>query len=464
MNHVAAWQNQSTTQSRAAKSVSGWLLEPKGYTLLAACRASEFAYEYPFNGSENKGAVTYGLLDTLRQAWPRFTYKMLHDRLLAKVHGQFEQQTPMLQGEGDLVVFGAERIEPRYAVIVLKVEGGQVRLNAGEAHSLRAAPQLSVFPSTVTDFDNPTNRIAMVKVTTVEAVEATAQVIDPPPTAPIEQGAQAVLESMTNTSFTRNIALDISDAALHDQFAAALQAKGKGFARLAAASEPVHFVVHLMPDGELRIEDAADQPVPALRPAIRATDPGAVDKVVGRLVHLARYQGVRDLSVADTNAAQKLKVELIGNTVNRPGDKVGLRITNLQPAGSDANILNIAVLALSSDWSIAQIYAYGELSCVTKETINLEFEAYLPDGQTLSVDTMKVFATRSTTNFRWLELPALDQPVSRSATYSASMNALEQLLAAVTDETSNTRAIRLVGSPAEKAWSVAQVELRVEGS
>jgi hypothetical protein len=349
-------------------------------------------------------------------------------------------------------------------VTVLKVEGTQVRLNAGEAHGLTRDAELSVFPSTA-DFSNPANRIAQVKVTTVEAVEAWAQIIDPQPAAPIEQGAQAVLQSMTNTSFTRNIALDISDAALHDQFATALQAKGKGFARLAGASEPVHFVVNLLPDGELRIEDAADQPVPNLRPAIRATDPNAVDKVVGRLVHLARYQGVRDLSVADTNAAQKLKVELIGSTVNRPGDKVGLRITNLQPAG-DANTLNIAVLALSSDWSIAQIYPAGAAnfqSVSPAETIDLEFEAYLPDGQTLSVDTMKVFATRSTTNFRWLELAALDQPpMSRSITRSIQMDPLEQLLAAVTDETSTTRAVRLVGSSGDKAWTVEQREIRVE--
>mgnify|MGYP001547264349 FL=1 len=82
------------------KPASGWLLEPQGYTLLAACRANESAYEYPFNGHEKIGVLTYWLLDTLRQAGPNTSYKMVHDRILAKVHGQFEQQTPMLQGAG----------------------------------------------------------------------------------------------------------------------------------------------------------------------------------------------------------------------------------------------------------------------------------------------------------------------------------------------------------------------------
>ncbi len=463
---TAAWQARSTQQTRAAKSVSGWLLEPQGYTLLAACRANEFAFEYPFNGSENNGALTYWLLDTLRQAGPHFTYKMLHDRVMAKVHSQFDKQTPMLQGEGDVVVFGAERITPFYAVPVLAVEGdSRVRLNAGEAHGLVRGAQLAIFPPFTTDFGNPANRIAQVEVTEVEAVHAWAQAVEPP-TAPLEVGAQAVLESMTNVNFQRNVALDISDPTLHAQLVAALVAHGKGFARLAAAGDPVHFVVELLPDGELRIENAADQPLPNLRPAIHASEPDAVARIVARLVHLARYQSVRELSVQDTSAAQKLKVELLGNPINRPGDKVGVRITNTQAPGNDANILNITVLCLSSDWAIAQIYPGGAGNFEPVDpgkNIELKFEAYLPEGQTLSVDTLKVFATRATTNFRWLELPALDQPVTRSATRSISTDPLEQLLAAVTDETStNTRAIRLTGSSVEKAWSVVEVEIRVE--
>jgi hypothetical protein len=464
---MAAWQGQSTEQSRAAKATNGWLLEPKGYTLLAACRANELAYEYPFNGKENNGALTYWLLDTLREAGPLFTYKMLSDRIMAKVHGQFAQQTPMLQGEGDVVVFGADRIQPFYAIPVLKTSGDRVRLNAGEAHGLSRGAQLSIYPPFTTDFGDTANRIARVEVSSVQAVEAWADVINPPAAVPIEPGAQAVLESMADVNFQRNIALDISDATLRAQMEAAIQAQGKGFARLAAADEPVHFVVELTPVGEFSIQDAADRPISNLRPAIRVDDDKAVDRVVARLVHLARFQGVRDLSMTDTGAAQKLKVELIGNSLARPGDSVGLRITNTQSPGSDSRILNVTVLALSSDWSIAQIYPSGSgnfQSVSPQENINLEFEAYLPEGQTLSADLLKVFATQGTTNFRWLELSPLDMPLTRSITRGMDMNPLERLLASVTDDGSATRAIRLVGSSEDKTWTVAQVEMRVEAN
>lgn len=464
----AVWQGQSTEQSRAAKSVSGWLLEPKGYTLLAACRANEFAYEYPFNGRESNGALTYWLLDTLRQAGPTLTYKMLHDRILAKVHGQFAQQTPMLQGEGDIVVFGADRLKPYYAVPVLRVEGNgeRVQVNAGEAHGLMAGAQLALYPALSADYDNEAARIARVEVTTVGDVESWARVVERyNEQAPIEPGAQAVLLNLANVNFQRNVALDIDDSALRQQMEEAIGARGKGFAKVAGAGDPVHFVVELSENGEFSIQDAADKPVPNLRPAVRSDDANAVNRVVDRLVHLARYQGVRDLNVLDTNTAQKLKVELIGNPINRPGEQIGLRVTNTQAPGDDAGILNITVLALSSDWSIAQIYPAGAAAFQTLspgETIDLTFEAYLPDGQTESTDLLRVFATRATTNFRWLELPALDQPVTRSVTRSASMTPLEQLLAAVTDDASTTRAFRLVGATEEKAWTVAEVEVRVE--
>lgn len=464
----ATWRRQETPATRAAKSVSGWLLEPKGYTLLAACRANEFAYEYPFNGRERNGALTYWLLDTLRQAGPNFTYKMLHDRILARVHGQFAQQTPMLQGEGDLVVFGAERIQPHFAISVLKVEdgGARVQLNAGEAHGLAIGARLAIYPAFNADLTNEAARLALVEVTGVDAVESWAHVIEQPdPQAVIEAGAQALLLGMANINFQRKVALAIPDAMLRGQVETAIQTHGKGFVTLAAADEAVDWVVTLDAQGLFVIQDAGDQPIPNLRPPIRAVEPGAVNRLAQRLVHLAKYRGVQELGVVDSGEAQKLKVDLIGKPVNRPGERVGLRVSNTQAPGDDARILNIAVLALSSDWSIAQIYPAGAAafhSLSPGETIDLTFEAYLPNGQTESSDLLKVFATQATTNFRWLELPALDLPASRSVTRSANMNALEQLLAAVTDDAGPTRAVRFVTESADRAWTVGQIELRVE--
>jgi hypothetical protein len=43
----------------------------------------------------------------------------------------------------------------------------------------------------------------------------------------------------------------------------------------------------------------------------------------------------------------------------------------------------------------------------------IPLRASLPKGYRPGRDGLKVFATVGTTNFRWLELPALDQPPAR---------------------------------------------------
>src|SRR5262245_27860687 len=56
------WRTLTSAEARNVQSGSGWLPEPKGYVLLTACRPSELAYEYAFDGKERNGALTYWLL------------------------------------------------------------------------------------------------------------------------------------------------------------------------------------------------------------------------------------------------------------------------------------------------------------------------------------------------------------------------------------------------------------------
>jgi hypothetical protein len=60
-----AWGDLTGRATRDVSLASGWLPEPEGYLLLAACRPTESAYEYAFSGGERNGALTYWLLDTV---------------------------------------------------------------------------------------------------------------------------------------------------------------------------------------------------------------------------------------------------------------------------------------------------------------------------------------------------------------------------------------------------------------
>lgn len=143
-----AWDDATAGGTRNVALGSGWLPEPRGYTLLAACRPSESSHEYAFDGKERNGALTYWLLNALENAGTGVSHKDLHDRIVGRVHSQFENQTPQLQGEGDRIFLGSERISPYYAAPVLEVDlpGNRLLLGAGQAHGLRADAQFAVYP------------------------------------------------------------------------------------------------------------------------------------------------------------------------------------------------------------------------------------------------------------------------------------------------------------------------------
>lgn len=475
---VAAWRGLPGGTTRAAKPASGWLLEPQGYTLFAACRANESAYEFPFNGLESNGALTYWLLDTLRQAGPGFSYKMVFDRVLAKVHGQFAEQTPQLQGAGDRRVFGSDEIEPFYAATVLEVQGQRVRLDAGEAHGIGVGSQFAVYPPGAEFADESARRALLEVEELTDGVSSWARITEEFGRGPVEQGGQAVLLNNVEVRLQRNVAI-ITSRALHEPIERAIGELGQGFIKVASPGERVDFQVAHHSGNDYELWDSAGAPLPNIRPPLRVSDPDALPKLVRRLVHLAKYRSVQDLDVPDPAARQKLRVAISGASDNagetpifRPGDRVKLKITNLQEPNPDnpndpARVLNVTVLDLQSDWGISQVYPEhaGAFEPVDpQQTIDLEFEAYLPDGYTESTDTLKVFATRATTSFRWLELPPLDEPDTRSrSTRSAVSDPLEQMFAKMTGDQAATRALRLSSSRQDKGWTVAQVELRVQG-
>src|SRR6185295_13581907 len=102
--------------------------------------------------------------DSLKQMGPGFTYKMLHDRILAKVHSQFAEQTPQLQGEGNRVVFGTDELPAQNAATIVNVNAdGTVVLNAGQAHGIRAGSQFSVYALNETDYTELDRRIGLIE-------------------------------------------------------------------------------------------------------------------------------------------------------------------------------------------------------------------------------------------------------------------------------------------------------------
>lgn len=480
-----------TTGTRAAKPAGDWLAEPEGYTLLAACRANESAYEDFFDRREKNGALTYWLLDSLRSIRPGTSYKMLHDRILAKIRGWMVDQTPQLQGEGDRAVFGTDRIKPYHAIPVMKVDraGKRIGLNAGEAQGLNEGTLLAVYPSGADNLESTAGRQALAVVSEVAGdSDCWAEIREKFGKAALEQGAQAVVLGNTDQRLQRVVGLALESAVLRKALEVSIAEFGSGFIRLAGKKEAVDFQVALDETGALvEIWDRKGTALPNLRPPVKADDPGVAERIAKRLVHLTKYFNVQALTAPESEEGQLLRVELLppsaegkesGPPVYPPETKVTLKVTNaLTPNPDDINdptrILNITILNLQADWGITQIFPKGAGASEILQpgrSKEMKLKTYLPEGYSETRDVLKVFATQKTTSFRWLELPVLDQaPKAKGGTRGIIADPLEKLISAFTSDEApsrqdmTTRSVEVISdSSAAKMWAVAQVEMHVK--
>ncbi|HEV7517697.1 MAG TPA: caspase family protein [Thermoanaerobaculia bacterium] len=474
---------------RHAYASDEWLPGVKGFVLLAACRDQESAYECAFDGKMG-GALTHWLLDALGQLSPGMTYKDLRERVVAKVHGEMLQQTPMLLGEGEWIVFGSGAAVRRSAVDVLWVDpdGRRLLLNTGQAQGIGEGARFAIYPLGAKS-GAAMGKAAVVEVQGHGATESWAEVVERP-RSPVEPGAQAFLVDLGADelkSTVRRVSQG-SPAGELEGLARQVAAEG-GFLRLAGEgdpAEPGEYQVAVGGQGEIEIRDAAGQPVSHLGPRLRAQDPGALREMVARLVHLTRHRFVRQIENFDpvSPLAGTLAVEWLGvqaryvrgsRPAPRPGTAATAAIelaegewTFLRIANRSSHLLNLVVLDLKTDWGITQIYPAEHqgsfLPLDDGKELVLPIRGDLPAGLADVTDLIKVFATRGTLDFHWLELPSLrrdESPIREAVRAGTSASGARSAVAAPAASTPVQRgAITPTAFPSEE-WVTAQVEMRV---
>jgi len=504
------------TQNRATNAAG---LSARDYVLLAACRPNEYAYEYAVNGGkERHGALTYWMIDTLTSvatSGQPLTYKLLHDRVNAQIQSKFPQQIPMILGESDRLVFGSDIWSTPFTVSVIKVIAEtQVTLNAGQAQGLSKGTRFSIYPFKTTDFTDKERQVAIVEITKVNASESTARVLTLEEggivvKVKLEPGAPAIMVSapvdlIQRVRFTDDKVegeqenelpqnwVDRQKEAL-DQVRQALA--GNGWIVEEQEGESALYQVAI--DREGNYEICKNRPIPNLRPLLSIDDPTAPQRVVDRLVHLARYQAVESLDNAGSKLAQSLEVEILmedgkpfpdpQNITIKSEDIVCLRLSNrgTQP-------LKVAVLDIEPTWEVSQISLGGmeePFFPLEKGTVkDVPLQLRVPDDSAYekTKETIKVFAVqRGLADFRWLTLPPLDQPyatkgamlergldqtfynegVTRGMSQPEGMNPLNNLLKMIGADLNKapeaTRSASVVVDPRQE-WVTKQIQITVE--
>ncbi len=475
-------------QEGNTRGLNSRVAAPKGAVVLAACRPNEFAFEYAFeSGSrERSGALTHWLLDTLRQQTSSMTYKDLHDRLNGKIRSQFAQQTPMLVGEGDRLVFGSDRAEQiQYNIPVISVDCAKntVQLEVGQSTGLRLGAEFAIYPNGTTDFSKTDDRLALVKLSDLGATSSQGTLEPLPGKSAVEVGAVAVLIAASMNLVKKVQLLPQQHYADETNGLNAIRSLLGLNAWLTAveAGTPSHYTVVVNAAGEYELGDQAGVAIPNLRPAVSVHEPNAARKVVDRLVHLAKYHATEALDNFDKNSPLfgKIQVSWLGklgyydpvdpppevfepfadpsDPTIQPGEWVFLKVQN-----NFTRAVNVAVLDLQSDWSIVQAHPIdpGSKFIVVDAGDDeiIPFQLSLAEGYAEAIDIAKVFATIDSPNFRWLELPPLDEPIVGSATRSG--DPLESLLGAIGGDAPPTRALNAAKYPSRE-WVTQQVRVRV---
>ena len=509
----ANWSSLGT-QGNTRGLHSNLVSDTNDYVLLAACRPNEFAFEYVVDREKGNygGALTNFLLESFRQLSPTLTYKDVYESLHAKIHSKFSLQTPMLVGNGNRVVLGSEYEEKAYHISVLQVDAAKQRvlLGVGESASFGEDNQFAIYPQGA-NFSEIGERIAIATIEECGATESWCRLELIKDRAIVKQADQAV-PLAAPMDLVKQVLLWYKDEAspeevnqkpfptdklLPEVYALqeeALEAvknelEGNGWVELATEeSEPeeIRYQVALNAKGEYEIGDPSGQALPNLRPALKVDAPKSAARVVKRLEHLAKYHSIEELKNFDSRSSLlgKLEVEWLGkkkryspakpippkskldqfddpaNPTIEEGEWIFLRICN----NSDKH-LNITVLDLESDWAVEQAHPYqpGEnfVTLSPGQEEKLAFQLSLPDGYEEGTDVAKVFATLGSANFRYLELPSLDQPLQSKSINTKASNPLEEILAKISESKPSTRKLNPAKNPSLE-WITVQVSVMVK--
>ncbi len=489
--------------------LSGGWLPNKDYVFLAACRPSEFAYEYAVNGGQRNGALTYWMIDTLTSSTSVLTYKSLYNRVKGMIQSKFPQQLPMLIGDGDRLVFGDKREYKPYTVIVIDVaeDGTEITLDAGLAAGLTSGTRFAIYPVEVNDFSDKTRQIAIAELTDdIQADKSTARILDAAAggievKGNIEPGASAVMVAAP-VDLIRKVRLftekqrgdkeqDLPADLVGKQTAALERVRqalvGNGWVVEVKEGEEAHYQVAVGKDGTYEI--CIGMPIKNLRPALSIEDPEAPKKVSDRLVHLAKYQSVQALNNPASELTDYLEFQLCDkNKEPFPDPKnVSLKpkeVSYLKIKNTYSQTLNVAVLDLEPTWAISQIPVQGDVSSFfpleSGQEAYTKLRLQLPVDYKQAKETLKIFATKGLANFQWLILPSLDRGLEtrgnlnlqlrnkaeelRTRGEYQTLNPLNNLLTAIGSDLNNppdkTRAF-VYEPDANAEWATQEIQITV---
>ncbi|RYP07231.1 hypothetical protein DL765_009221 [Monosporascus sp. GIB2] len=419
-----------------------WLLEPREYTLLAACLPRQAAREYEdTHSNKSHGALTYCLLDTLRKSpLAVSSTRNLYRRVCARIQSLYCDQTPVIGGTTDRAFFGNDILDAMHHVLVHKVdpgpqaEGHKLELSGGTLHGVQKGSEYSIYSFTDRDMEATLARVEVKQVSSHHSVATFIEVAEP---NKIEPGCKAILSTIPAEEQFR---VCISSKVPPDDAKAFVKAwenvpsRKRAWMQLVTEDSSLHltFRVDMSDSGYFEIQDGDGVALPNLEPPLPKLSPRKPhwpEMLVYRLRHLTLFNMVKKLENLDGTSTMRcaFRFEVIGRSrdgtnntspsniaqveerngefVTKHGGKLFLRVQNKWSKEVFFSIFNLRPL-----FGVKQIYPSGG-DC---EPLDADSERILPlttevprDSEWPSpscLDTFKIFVTPKSTSLGNLEL------------------------------------------------------------
>ncbi|KAH7002941.1 hypothetical protein EDB82DRAFT_2177 [Fusarium venenatum] len=439
--------------SRESELQHEWLVNPEGYTILAACGLDEKAFELQSSTGELRGGLTQFLLRALTELSRRnvqITQESLYNHICARLKAVWGAQTPRLYGKRGVSFFGELQNYSVTPLIPVFWRGdspnsdGSVRrlyIRAGDAHGVSKGDVYDTYPLGTDARDSIRLRVDVVHSLHSEMVGFTSATR----VNNIRDGWNAKL---VRSEAEHKIAIRMTEEA-YSYAKDSVEPDRLQFVRLHIGNEnreACQFNVELNHSRQYCMYDGSMELLPHFEPFSIDTPNGDVH-LLYILQRLASYKYLENLGIermprpslqsreqTSTSFADSFTLEAFTHESeanrNGPGgpfhinhgDSWSLKVEN----HSKKEALYLAFFSFTSSWKIKDLTvpvgnnSFEEIRPATdtdrsQEAIRLTMK--VPEGQTSCKDLIKVFLTNRPTLFPALNLDKdlMHHPRTRSA-------------------------------------------------
>ncbi len=431
------------------------------HVLLAACSNSQSANEYVDSSSGEKryyGAMSYALAEELAKTPAgNASYREIYQRVCRRLKQWYPLQSPQCEGDRDRVLFGGVRPPRDVWISVTGSQDGMIRIDAGGVHGLTEGDELNVFPEQQREIGSEARPLARLRVVQRDAVQSLCEVIDGERV--LSPGCR-IQPTTCGSQLTRTVSL--AGVSLEDREAIQKRLTAPdlhGLVRV-TADAVADLKVLSIGDGQ-SLCDAAGQPLESLATTqsldilVASIRKWAKSLNALRIENPSPQSELRGLVAVEFKLKDGTQISDSNQAVLESGTVVQVQITNRSPGP-----LYVSALSFGYDGSVSLIWPAmaGEQlplppgKSVTTRAFRLMFQT--GDARTQVREAIKVFATRSPTDFDLLTMDGAGQHAgTRSVTGSGPLGQLLEQAA----QGSGTRLLQPVEPPAEEDWTTAEL-------